>query len=288
MDYKIESNKNIVVIYHAECPDGFSSAFVAYKKFGNRADYIPAEHNRSDPTGLKNKIIYVVDFSFNESVTLELMKNNKQVTYIDHHISTEEIVKKTNNYLFNLKHSGAVLTWIYFWPKKKIPKFILHIEDQDLWNFKMKNTREAMSALSLEEMNFKSWGKLVSDFENKEKFKKIVEKGKIILDHNKQIIEWLAENKSEKVLFEGEKILACEFNYKPLISMLAHELYNKKSPFSLVWHLHEGYYKFSMRSNGKFDVSKIAEKYGGGGHKAASGFSILIEKGLPFKFVKKK
>jgi phosphoesterase RecJ-like protein len=37
--------------------------------------------------------------------------------------------------------------------------------------------------------------------------------------------------------------------------------------------LENGEYKFSLRSKGDFDVSKIAIKYGGGGHKNASGFT---------------
>ena len=288
MDYKIKSKKNIVVIYHGECPDGFSAAWVAYKKFGSRADYVPAWHNRSDPTGLKNKTIYVVDFAFDEDVTKKLVKNNKKVVYIDHHVSLEKIIKSLDDHLYDVKNSGAVLTWMYFFPKKKVPKFILHIEDQDLWNFKMKNTPEAMSAVGLIEMNFKNWSKLVSDFENKDKFKKYLEKGRIIADYNNYVTDWLADHRAEEVLFEGKKILACNSSYKRLSSQLAHKLYDKQGPFSLVWYLYDGHYKFSIRSNGKFDVSKVAAKYGGGGHKAASGFVIPIEKGLPFKFIKKK
>ena len=36
-----EELKDIVVIYHAHCQDGFGSAYAAYQKFGDTATYIP-------------------------------------------------------------------------------------------------------------------------------------------------------------------------------------------------------------------------------------------------------
>ena len=33
--------KDIVIFYHKECQDGFSGAWVAWKKFGESADYVP-------------------------------------------------------------------------------------------------------------------------------------------------------------------------------------------------------------------------------------------------------
>ena len=38
-----------------------------------------------------------------------------------------------------------------------------------------------------------------------------------------------------------------------------------------------GFYKFSLRSNGKVDVAAIAASFGGGGHKLAAGFSIQAD-----------
>jgi c-di-AMP phosphodiesterase-like protein len=35
-----------------------------------------------------------------------------------------------------------------------------------------------------------------------------------------------------------------------------------------------GRYQYSLRSRGDFDVSAIARQFGGGGHKAAAGFSV--------------
>lgn len=37
--------------------------------------------------------------------------------------------------------------------------------------------------------------------------------------------------------------------------------------------------KWSLRSNGEFDVSAIAKHHGGGGHKNAAGFETALFKG---------
>ena len=38
--------------------------------------------------------------------------------------------------------------------------------------------------------------------------------------------------------------------------------------------LPEGRYRVSLRSKGKLDVARVAEKFGGGGHECASGCSL--------------
>ena len=42
----------------------------------------------------------------------------------------------------------------------------------------------------------------------------------------------------------------------------------------------------SLRSDGSVDVSKLAKKYGGGGHKAAAGFSFKVGRKAPWKKIK--
>ena len=56
--------KSIVVLYHHDCTDGFSAAWVAWKKFGNTADYIGINPGTAPIGGLKNKEIYMVDLIY--------------------------------------------------------------------------------------------------------------------------------------------------------------------------------------------------------------------------------
>ena len=38
---EVEELKSIVVIYHGRCRDGFAAAYAAWKKFGDKASYLP-------------------------------------------------------------------------------------------------------------------------------------------------------------------------------------------------------------------------------------------------------
>ena len=50
------------VIYHANCTDGFGSAFSAWKLLGNRAEYYACGHG-DKPPNVKGKNVVILDFS---------------------------------------------------------------------------------------------------------------------------------------------------------------------------------------------------------------------------------
>ena len=98
--------KDIIILYHADCPDGFGGAWAAHKKFGAQAEYIGVHHDTPPPTGLENKEIYMLDFTYDKPFTSKLIASNKRVTAIDHHSDQESITKSTQDYSFDNNHSG--------------------------------------------------------------------------------------------------------------------------------------------------------------------------------------
>src|SRR3989344_3599696 len=66
-------SKDIVVLYHSNCTDGFGGAWAAWKKFGDKAEYIGVIHQTPVPKGLKNKCIYSVDFTYPEPIVKKLI-----------------------------------------------------------------------------------------------------------------------------------------------------------------------------------------------------------------------
>ena len=76
---KIPKQK-IVVIYHGKCPDGFGAAWVAWKKFGAKAAYLPARDRSAPPVPLKNKIVYIIDYTYDAPIIKKLIKDNIRVT----------------------------------------------------------------------------------------------------------------------------------------------------------------------------------------------------------------
>lgn len=277
--------KPIVVLYHANCSDGFGAAWAAHKKFGNRADYIGIEPRTLPEKALRNKEIYILDNCYPAKALIALGKRNKSVTVIDHHISNKNDVKHATHHVFDIKHSGAVLAWRYFHPRKTVPLILRYIEDFDLWNFRMPHSREisvVLLMIGFEFGFFDAFSRRLNDPKTK---KDIIVQGRIIIDYEKRMIDRIIKN-AEVVEFAGYRTLAV--NSPVLESEIGNILCHKFPPIAIVWRAKNGKITVSLRSNGKVDVSKIAEKFGGGGHKAASGFALKRDGKLPWKILKPK
>lgn len=271
--------KNIVVLYHNDCWDGFAGAYATWRKFKDKADYLPVGHNNPPPL-IINKEIYLIDFCYPSAVLKTMIKNNKKLVVIDHHISQESAVKSAPDYVYDLKHSGSVLAWFYFHSHKKTPRLISYIEDMDLWKLRFKETKPAFAYLRTAHFDFKNFDKLVKEFENKNSRKKHLERGRIILKYENRIIDYLV-NQARLVDFYGYKVLSV--NSPILGSEIGYRLYLLKPPFSIVWFQKKNRINVSLRSNDSIDVSKIAKKFGGGGHKGAAGFSFGLNQKFPWK-----
>jgi uncharacterized protein len=283
-----QTMKSIIILYHANCLDGFTAAWAAWKKLKSKADYYAVKHQAPPPKGLENKTIYLVDFSYapHTDVLKKLIKNNKSVTVLDHHITAKEHLQKLSapdidnfKFIFDNAHSGAHLSWKYFHPKEKIPQLVKYVEDTDLWKFKLGNTA-IIPFIEAHELEFKTWDKLEKLLEDPKTRKECAEKGKLILAYQKKVIKSITSSATE-VTFEGHKTLAA--NCPILRSEIGHELVQKKPPFSIIWREKGGQIVVSLRGDGTINCAKIAESYGGGGHKNAAGFVLQKGQKIPWK-----
>ena len=281
---KFKVSKNIVVIYHGECPDGFSAAWVAWKKFGGTADYVPATHGDTPPDGLNNKEVYIFDFVFPKDVMTEIVSNNTRVIVIDHHKSEEEAVKTAHEYVYKMENSGTVLAWQYFYPELPVPWLLRYIEDRDIWTMVLPDTLEMGLMIDTFDKDFKTWNKLAEDLENESTRDKYIQQGKLIKQYEDQIVEDIVSSK-DLVKFEGLETYAVN---APgfFSSQIGDLLRNDKSPIAIIWCYSGDELKVSLRSDGSVDVSEIAKKYGGGGHKTAAAFRLAKHFDLPWKNLK--
>lgn len=277
------SGKNIVIFYHAFCTDGFGGAYAAWKKFGSRAAYIPMEHGKPLPVLPKGKEIYFIDIIAPQTELSKLMRSNKKVTAIEHHISKKDLVMQTDEYLYALNHSGATLAWQYFHGKRKSPRLLTHIEDEDLWQFKKPFTREICAALRLKDFDFMVWDKFMRALEKPVDKKKIIKQGSLMLACENKLIKEIAEGGAQPVKFQGIQVYAV--NSPIFESELGNLLNIKYPPMAIVWSEKDGSRKVSLRSNGQVNVSEIAKKFGGGGHVRAAAFKMDIKKPVPWKLL---
>lgn len=281
--------KEIIIIYHDQCRDGFGSAYAAWKKFGDNATYIPLKTQVELPVDLKDKEIYILDYSFDKETLTDLIAKNKLVKVIDHHKSAEEAVTSFPNNIFDMSHSGAVLSWQFFHPNVEVPSLLKYIEDHDIWKFKLPNNKEFNAALGEYKITFEVWDILIEKLKEEEFLRGFLSTGKIISGFEDRYVKNLMQYK-ERVLFEGHKVWALNVS-RTYRSILGHKLAslneeNGEIALGIVYYRNLGSVHISLRSNGDVDVSEIAKKYGGGGHKNASSIRVASFADLPFTFVK--
>lgn len=279
-----KTSKKIIVFYHDDL-DGFTGAWAAWKKLKDKADYILVNYDEgvgNETLQLKGKEIYFIDCSLKIQEMLNLASKNK-VILIDHHISPKEKTNLLPGSVCDDKHSAAFLSWKYFHGKKKTPLLVLYVQDYDLWKFKLPHSKELTTVLNLCSFNFKVWDKTAKIFQTKKKRMELVKKGQAIVDYQKYLIGNLA-GKGQEVVFE--KYDAIAVNSPVLSSEIGNYIYTKTGKIGIIWS-----YKgkkapkihVSLRGNGKINLSKLAEKFGGGGHKASAGFAIERNINFPWQ-----
>ncbi len=281
--------KDIVIIYHAECRDGFGAAYAAWKKFGDTASYLPWREHETPPEGLINKTIYVVDFSFRQPALQQLVDTNQSVVIIDHHQTAEADVRAYPQNIFDNNHSGAVLAWQYFHPDTEMPELLRYVEDHDLWRFALPENREYNVALGQYDMTFAAWDALITHLAESEANRvNFIAKGALIAKFEDKLVETIMRTR-ERILFEGHEVWAinAERIYRSILGNQLAELNETTEglPLGIVYYHSNGGVNISLRSKGDVDVATIAEKYGGGGHMHAASIKVASFSELPFTFV---
>lgn len=261
------------VLYHADCPDGFGAAWVAWTALGGTAEYIPVRYNEPPPRFLPKSVL-IVDFSYSRE-TLEKMKEVvRELVVLDHHKTAADDLKDFPGATFDMEHSGAWLAYKHFYPNDHVPAIVGYIEDRDLWRWELAKSREVSAWLSSYPFDFKLWDQLAVRL--RDHFNRCVDDGEAILRAKNAVIDRLCENAG--VINVGGHWVPV-VNTQVYISEVANKLCENhpNAPFAACYFDSPGSSrKWSLRSTRGFDVSEIAKRYGGGGHPAAAGFSADI------------
>jgi hypothetical protein len=276
-------HQKIVVIYHGDCPDGFGGAWAAWKKFGAKAAYLSAKNRDALPCPLENKQVYLIDYTYKPELVKKLVEDNVSVTIIDHHITAKPALALVGDFLYAIDHSGSVLAWHYFHPGKKVPMLLRYVEDRDIWNWKVAHAREMLMLIDLVPFNFVAWSRMAHELADPHLRAMNIKKGVLLLLHYRSLYGKLLSH-AELVKFAGKKVYAvnCPFYFS---DDLGHTLALKTHSFAVLWSESGGMIRVGLRSVEAVDVSVIAKKYGGGGHKHASGFTFPVGKRTPWKLL---
>ena len=295
--------KERVFIYHGNCYDGFTAAWVFNKFFTPGMNDAPVEyvgaHYGDEPPDCKGKEVWLVDISFDRETMIEkIIKPSTRTVIMDHHKTAEaalaglkdelrtkhRIQRDGDEFIFDMNRCGSGILYDaldaeagkkagFHKPRYNSQRelwLVDYIEDRDLWKKKLPDTEEVHAYISSLPMTFANW-----DAVNALGRMKVVEGGRSI----KRYIDLYGVKARQQTRWEdfaGYRVPTLNIPYMNC-SEYVNEMLNENptAPFALSYYMsNDGKWRFSLRSKGEFDVSSIAAQFGGGGHRNAAGFSV--------------
>lgn len=265
----------MICIYHSNCADGFTGAWVVRKALGDSTPitFYPGKYGDTNLPVVDGEDVLLVDFSYKRPVLTELRDRAKSITILDHHKTAEADLKDLPGIetVFDMNRSGARIAWDYFFPSVEPPQLLKHIEDRDLWRFALRSTREIQISVFSYPYEFAVWDHLMTcDLD-------LLAKEGETLDrkHFKDIRE-IIDQATRRMVIGGVNVPVVNLPYT-MASDAGHIL-SKGEYFAASYYDTQNGRNFSLRSQPEgMDVSQIALMYGGGGHRNAAGFNVSFE-----------
>ena len=272
------------VIYHHPCTDGTASGYVAWKYFQmnfptKHVDYYPMTIGSQPPPDLQGKNVLICDYSYKKDILNSLLTIVNNLLIIDHHKSAEKDLKDIDEKykIFHMGHSGAMLTWYYFFTGIEPPVFIQYVQDRDIWTKALPLTDEFTSWFYTLPLEFEEYDKYIDD----DLMSEMVQiKGIPYKELNDYYCRESVDHAIPKFCKIKDKYYFVAYVNSTVVKSDIGNLIFEKYPlidFSAVYSISDSSEStsFSLRSTKKHsDVSEIAFSLGGGGHAEASGVRV--------------
>lgn len=278
-----------VVIYHANCDDGFGAALAFWKYMApsySQVVYHPGVYGENPPYADSHTSVWILDFSYDPETMCILAGEAGNVHVLDHHVSAERKWKQyfiddltreqpANLHVdFDMSRSGSMMALDFFAGNDKYDKLFEFLEDRDLWRFENNHTQFFTYYLRSQPMDFETWDSIAEQLNDPTCYAQIVRVGSYLKGaFDKQCQEIVATNARE-ININGHTGLVCNCSGQ-FASDVGNLLAKASGTFGATYYANnKNEHVFSLRSVGEYDVSKIASYFGGGGHRNAAGFKL--------------
>ncbi len=297
--------KDPIVIYHGNCPDGFTGAWVFHRwitELGfDPPELFAATYEQQDFPDVKDRDVFVVDFSYSFDETIKIIDEANMFVMLDHHKSAYSHLKGFIGSFhtwddISMDDDITIDDWAdtteHSYPDKDLPficinknfsgaelaakytgandEFIDYIGARDLWQLdRFDDVDEVTSAINSYPFEIDVWDNIAT-----KSIDELYAEGiHIVRYRNKLIKSQVALARTHEI--DGHEILIAPSPYM-IGSDVAGEL-AKLSPsgiggYYVDWPQDERSIGLRTRSSDSPDVSLIAENHGGGGHAAAAAF----------------
>lgn len=289
-----------ICIYHANCADGMTAAWVVFQALGSAVRYIPASYDDDGlPDGLEGANVILVDFSYKRPVMLDLARQARTVLVLDHHKTAKEELAgfdqpntsscHDSNWIthidaspqaigavrciFDMERSGAQLAWDFFYPDAPRPPLVEYTADRDLWKHKLPDSAAVTAWIASHDMEMGEWHTIHNIMLDDRLMKRAIEKGRAILAARDKMTRDAVRSTRRDMVIGGRIVPVANVPYF-FASDGGHLLAGDAKIGATYVDLPTGVRKFSLRGDGSIDVAEIAASYGGGGHHDAAGFTM--------------
>lgn len=289
-----------IVVYHDKCMDGFTAAWACWVRWGDEPVYVARNYGMAPDIDVAGKNVLIVDFSFPEATLRELAASGANaIVVLDHHKTAEEALEpfqieeitpgfiNSDNVelaisdmvklhhvpivaVFDMDRSGAGMAWDFANEAAPRPMLIDLVEDRDLWRFELGDDSKFLHlALTAGETSFERWRSINADIDA------AIAKGEAIAAWRDQLVDEIVE-RATVIVIDGEYGMGVDCPYG-LASDVGHRLLQDwpHTRFAAAIVRGEQTISYSLRStDDRADVSAIASRFGGGGHRNAAGFKV--------------
>lgn len=290
---KILNDNKVLVISHEDDIDGLGGVILGYLVFKD-IDYmlIHVKEQTEIVDFIKNsnyEKVFITDLGLEDKIADEINELGMNILHFDHHetnvyaskyaFSTVEIQRN------GISTCGTELFYLYLKENNLlkdnalIKRFVEDTRAYDTWDWVKNNNVEA------NDLN-KLFGIVGIDTYISKMVDKLRNNNKDIFDEtDKYLIELNTQEETELIELSDKSLIIREkdglkfgivFGNK-FLSIIGNTLCNRHPELDYMLLIDPLEKKVSLRSV-RIDVSKVAESYGGGGHKYAAGFSLNEEK----------
>jgi oligoribonuclease NrnB/cAMP/cGMP phosphodiesterase (DHH superfamily) len=233
--------------------------------------------------------VVVLDFSFSYDTLSKWSHLCKSVVVIDHHKTASHVRDLIDEGLiggvFDVTLSGAMLTLNYLNYRTDLTEhtkceleyhrgIVSYVQDADLYTWKLFGSRDVNAGIRLLGFDFNAWDSMLPLTQLK-RCGSIVNlyREKLIETHLKQVVLVSGVGDGDDGDDGDGEVVASVYCSSPeIISDLGHEMCLKFAcDYAAIHQIKGDCVVTSLRSLG-YDVSEIAKKFGGGGHKQAAGY----------------
>lgn len=290
---KILNDNKVLVISHEDDIDGLGEVILGYLAFKD-IDYmlIHVKEQTEIVDFVKNsnyEKVFITDLGLEDKIADEINELGMNILHFDHHetnvyaskyaFSTVEIQRN------GISTCGTELFYLYLKENNLlkdnalIKRFVEDTRAYDTWDWVKSNNVEA------NDLN-KLFGIVGIDTYISKMVDKLRNNNKDIFDEtDKYLIELKTQEENELIELSDKSLIIREkdgFKFgivfgNKFLSIIGNTLCNRHPELDYMLLIDPLEKKVSLRSV-RIDVSKVAESYGGGGHKYAAGFSLNEEK----------